>query len=70
MGIFAPFRAIGYITSSIPIEIQSRGQQYFLTTSIGSTFQILDGEKLQLLFVGDSLNQTIKAVSSYKVRFD
>ena len=63
--LFQPFRAIGYISSGLPVDIQSRGQKYFLTFSIGTTFQIYDGEKLNLLFVGQEAGE-ITAFCSYK----
>ncbi|KAJ3255449.1 hypothetical protein HK103_006266 [Boothiomyces macroporosus] len=66
MGLFAPFRALGYITGSIPLAIQARGQHYFITSSIGSSFQILDGEKMSLLIVGDSIDSTITSIQSIK----
>ncbi|KAJ3268605.1 hypothetical protein HDV01_002543 [Terramyces sp. JEL0728] len=66
MGLYAPFRALGYITGSIPLAIQARGQHYFITSSIGSSFQILDGEKMSLLIVGDSIDSTITSIQSIK----
>jgi U3 small nucleolar RNA-associated protein 21 len=50
--IFVPFRAIGYVTNEIPFNIQARGQAYFLTTCVGTTFHIYDVAKMNLLFVG------------------
>jgi U3 small nucleolar RNA-associated protein 21 len=37
--IFQPFRALGYITNDIPFAVESRGQDYFMTTSVGHNFQ-------------------------------
>lgn len=50
--IFVPFRAIGYVTNEVPFNIQARGQAYFLTTCVGTTFHIYDVAKMNLQFVG------------------
>lgn len=53
--LFVPFRAIGYVTNEVPFNIQARGQAYFLTTCVGTTFHIYDVAKMNLLFVGTFL---------------
>ncbi|KAI9205039.1 Utp21 specific WD40 associated putative domain-containing protein [Polychytrium aggregatum] len=65
MGLFTPFRAIGYVTSDVPVSIQARGQSYFLTTSIGNSFQIYDMAKMGLLFVGPQTPAPITAILSH-----
>ncbi|KAJ3294723.1 hypothetical protein HK104_003329 [Borealophlyctis nickersoniae] len=65
-GIFAPFRALGYVTSDLPICIQARGQAHALTSSIGHSFQIYDGEQLKLLFVGPRTSVQISALAAHK----
>jgi hypothetical protein len=37
--IYQPFRAIGYVTNEIPYVINNLGQDYFLTTCVGNSFQ-------------------------------
>lgn len=37
--IFQPFRALGYITNDVPFVVETRGQDFFLTTSVGHNFQ-------------------------------
>lgn len=37
--IYQPFRAIGYITTEIPVVIEHHGQDFFMTTSVGRSFQ-------------------------------
>ena len=64
--LYSPFRALGYITDHVPICIQQRGQTFAITTSIGSTFHIYDGEKLSLLFVGQPSDQKINAMACFK----
>ena len=64
--LFQPFRSLGLITNGLPVDIQARGQKYFLTTVINSTFQIYDGEKLGLLFVGEEALGQIFSLCSYK----
>ncbi|KAF9923847.1 hypothetical protein FBU30_006106 [Linnemannia zychae] len=62
--IFVPFRAIGYVTNEIPFNIQARGQAYFLTTCVGTTFHIYDVAKMNLQFVGAHTSQPITALAS------
>ncbi|KAI9090875.1 quinon protein alcohol dehydrogenase-like superfamily [Phlyctochytrium arcticum] len=61
--IFEPFRAIGYVTADVPICVQPRGNVHAITTSVGSTFHIYDGEKLNLLFTGPQSDTPILAVA-------
>jgi len=56
--LFVPFRAIGYVTNEIPFNIQAKGQAYFLTTCVGTTFHIYDVAKMNLLFVGTCYGST------------
>lgn len=37
--IYQPFRAIGYVTNEIPYAINNFGNEYFLTTCVGNSFQ-------------------------------
>ncbi len=37
--LFAPFRALGYITDDVPFAVQRRGRESFVTVSVGSTWQ-------------------------------
>ncbi|KAF9392883.1 hypothetical protein CPB97_007409 [Podila verticillata] len=62
--IFVPFRAIGYVTNEIPFNIQARGQAYFLTTCVGTTFHIYDVAKMNLLFVGAHTSTPITALAA------
>ncbi|KAK3017295.1 hypothetical protein RJ639_006399 [Escallonia herrerae] len=52
MGIFEPFRAIGYITSSVPLSVQRLGTETFVTVSVGKSWQIYNCAKLNLVLVG------------------
>lgn len=41
MGIFEPFRAIGYITAGgVPFSVQRLGTETFVTVSVGKAFQV------------------------------
>ena len=42
MGIFEPYRAIGYITDNVPFVVQRRGLETFVTVSVGKSFQIFN----------------------------
>ncbi|KAI8926926.1 Utp21 specific WD40 associated putative domain-containing protein [Entophlyctis helioformis] len=65
-GMFTPFRALGYVTADVPLSIQARGQAHFITSSIGDSFQIFDGDKMRLLFVGPKLESPITSIASFK----
>ncbi|KAF9583486.1 hypothetical protein BGW38_009350 [Lunasporangiospora selenospora] len=64
--LFAPFRAIGYVTNEIPFHIQARGDTYTITTCVGNTFHIYDMNKLNLLFVGPHTSSPITALTTHK----
>lgn len=50
MGIFEPFRAIGYITTHVPFSVQRLGTETFVTVSVGKAFQIYNVCNLCLFF--------------------
>ncbi|KAJ1845509.1 rRNA-processing protein utp21, partial [Coemansia sp. RSA 2708] len=62
--LFEPFRALGYVASSIPHSIQYRGQTAFITTGIGRSFHVYDAEKINLLFVGPQFDSDVASVLS------
>ncbi|CAO2838503.1 unnamed protein product [Amaranthus hypochondriacus] len=66
MGIFEAFRAIGYITSSIPFSVQKLGTETFVTVSVGKAWQIYNCAKLNLVLVGPQLPKKIRALASYR----
>lgn len=66
MGIFEPYRAIGYITSSVPFSVQRLGTETFVTVSIGKAWQIYNCAKLNLVLVGPQLPKKIRALASYR----
>ncbi|XP_021746798.1 U3 small nucleolar RNA-associated protein 21 homolog [Chenopodium quinoa] len=65
-GIFQPFRAIGYITSSVPFSVQRLGTETFVTVSVGKAWQIYNCAKLNLVLVGPQLPKKIRALASYR----
>lgn len=38
--LFQPFRALGYITDDVPFAVQRRGNQTFVTVSVGKAWQV------------------------------
>jgi U3 small nucleolar RNA-associated protein 21 len=66
--IFKPFRVLGRVCDHVSPAIQTRGSKnFYITTSIGHTFQIYDCETLQLLFVGPSYkNSDISSISCHR----
>ncbi|KAG2664932.1 hypothetical protein I3760_16G105600 [Carya illinoinensis] len=66
MGIFEPYRALGYITTSVPFSVQRMGTETFVTVSVGKAFQVYNCEKLNLVVVGPQLPKKIRALASYR----
>ncbi|KAK4424941.1 WD repeat-containing protein 36 [Sesamum alatum] len=66
MGIFEPFRALGYITTQVPFSVQRLGTETFVTVSVGKAFQIYNCAKLSLVLVGPQLPKKIRALASYR----
>lgn len=66
MGIFEPFRAIGYITTNVPFCVQRLGTETFVTVSVGKAWQIYNCAKLSLVLVGSQLPKKIRALASYR----
>ncbi|KAI3414794.1 WD_REPEATS_REGION domain-containing protein [Psidium guajava] len=66
MGIFEPYRAIGYITAGVPFSVQRLGTETFVTVSVGKAFQVYNCAKLSLVLVGPQLQKKIQALASYR----
>ncbi|XP_047321422.1 U3 small nucleolar RNA-associated protein 21 homolog [Impatiens glandulifera] len=66
MGIFEPFRAIGYISCDVPFSVQRLGTETFVTVSVGKSWQIYNCAKLNLVLVGPQLPKKIRALASYR----
>lgn len=45
--LYQPFRAIGYITTDVPFLVETRGQDFFLTTSVGNSFQTYNVRRIR-----------------------
>jgi U3 small nucleolar RNA-associated protein 21 len=57
--LFAPFRALGFITNHVPFALQVRqakgaleGPNVTIVTSLGNSWAMWDAGKMRLLFVG------------------
>uniref|UniRef100_A0A8I7BK31 Small-subunit processome Utp21 domain-containing protein n=1 Tax=Hordeum vulgare subsp. vulgare TaxID=112509 RepID=A0A8I7BK31_HORVV len=67
MGIFEPFRAIGYITTGgVPFSLQRLGTETFVTVSVGKAFHVYNCAKLTLVLAGPQLPKKIRALASFK----
>ncbi|KAI8149510.1 Utp21 specific WD40 associated putative domain-containing protein [Fennellomyces sp. T-0311] len=62
--VFQPFRALGYITNDVPFVIETRGQDFFMTTCVGHNFQTYNLAKMNLLFVSPRTQEPITAMTS------
>jgi U3 small nucleolar RNA-associated protein 21 len=59
--LFAPFRALGLITNQVPFALQvravkgsSEAPRLHILTCMGNSWALWEGEKMTLLFVGES----------------
>eukprot|EP00037_Helgoeca_nana_P000952 m.24549 g.24549 ORF g.24549 m.24549 type:complete len:919 (+) comp11276_c0_seq1:225-2981(+) len=50
--IFKPYRALGEVCSHIPVAVQHRGNDHFVTTVVGDAYHIYNCKKLNLVSVG------------------
>ena len=41
--LYAPYRAIGYVTDGVPFIVNHLGDEIFLLFSIGKSFQVMNG---------------------------
>ncbi|XP_078434530.1 transducin family protein / WD-40 repeat family protein [Wolffia australiana] len=64
MGIFEPYRALGYITAGVPFSAQRRGTETFVTVSVGKSWQIYNCAKLNLVLVGPQFPKKIRSLAS------
>lgn len=62
MGLFAPFRSLGHISTSVPFAVQSKSSKFLETpaivilTSLGNNWAMWDGANLKLIFVGEDVS--------------
>lgn len=61
--LFAPFRALGFVTNHVPFVLQvrshkgsSQGPRVHLVTCLGRAWALWEGGRMTLLFVGVSHN--------------
>ncbi|KAK9106301.1 hypothetical protein Syun_022312 [Stephania yunnanensis] len=66
MGIFEPFRAIGYISTGVPFSVYRLGTETFVAVSVGKAWQIYNCAKLTLVLVGPQLPKKIRALTSFR----
>uniref|UniRef100_A0A0D6QUZ2 Uncharacterized protein n=1 Tax=Araucaria cunninghamii TaxID=56994 RepID=A0A0D6QUZ2_ARACU len=66
MGIFEPFRALGYITDGTSFAVQRRGMETFVTVSTGKAWQIYNCAKLNVVLAGPQMEKKIRALSSWR----
>ena len=52
MSLYSPYKAVGVVTDGNPFVVNHLGEETFLTTSIGSCFQVYRFDKLTVCLVG------------------
>lgn len=60
--LYAPFKAIGYVTDENPFKINRLGDEIFLTVSVGHHFQVYRVNKLTVCLVSKRCPGLIKAL--------
>jgi len=63
---FAPFRAIGLITTEVPFILQTKGVEHFAITCIGQSYHIYKCSKLALAYVGAQHAKRIRCMAALK----
>ena len=56
------FRVIGLVCNDIPFTYQKLGDTFFITTSIGNSFQIYEGRKLRLTIAAQTTFKKINCI--------
>lgn len=59
MSLFAPYKAVGYVTNGSPFSVNRLGTETFLTMSIGKSFQVYRLDKLTVCLVSHQAKGTI-----------
>lgn len=62
--IFAPFRAVGFVSNHVPLFLEVKGCDRFVTTVVGKSFHIYNCSNLKLLFVGQASKKDITAITA------
>ncbi|SCV67376.1 BQ2448_6022 [Microbotryum intermedium] len=67
--LFAPFRSLGHVSTSVPLVVLSRSSKYLETpaltvvTSLGHSWAMWDGQGLKVLFVGPDMGSPITSLA-------
>ena len=61
--IFEAFRAVGYICDDVKCAVLKRGSDTFVAASVGHAYQLYNCNKLNLLFVGPTLELRVRALA-------
>jgi hypothetical protein len=68
--LYSSYKAVGYVTDGTPFVLSKLGEENFLTTSIGNSFQVYRVNRLNVCLVSasisndDQTSQTTKNITS------
>jgi len=62
--LYAPYRAIGYVTDGVPFIVNHLGDEIFLLFSIGKSFQVFKADHLNSCLVSQQLPDSISAIEA------
>jgi U3 small nucleolar RNA-associated protein 21 len=62
--MYCPYKAIGYVTDGNPFSINRLGNETFLTTSIGKSFQVYKLDHLRVCLVSKITNDNITCIET------
>ena len=60
--LLVPYRAVGLVSDGVPFAVAQLGNQTFVTTAVGRSFQVYAEQKLRLAFSGPQLPRAITAL--------
>lgn len=51
--LYAPYKVVGYVCDSVPYAMQELGGEWFITVSVGRSFQVFKVNKLYACLVSE-----------------
>ena len=60
--LLVPYRAVGLVSDGVPFAVAQLGNETFVTTAVGRSFQVFSEKKLRLSFSGPQLPRAVTAL--------
>jgi U3 small nucleolar RNA-associated protein 21 len=62
--LYVGYKAVGYVTDGVPFVVQQLGDETFIVTSIGKSFQVYRIDKLTICLVSKAVRERIKSLQA------